>query len=112
MPATAALPAHITIGDLDFTVRASEHRHTVGITVDRDGSLLLHAPTGSDPDAVASWARSARPRTSSPEKASATSAATTGSSSPATRPVPTSNLSAAACGCPAAQQKRARAKTQ
>jgi predicted metal-dependent hydrolase len=60
MPATAALPAHITIGDLDFTVRASEHRHTVGITVDRDGSLLLHAPTGSDPDAVASWARSKR----------------------------------------------------
>ena len=60
MPATAALPAHMTIGDLDFAVRASEHRRTVGITVDRDGSLLLHAPAGSDPDALASWAWSKR----------------------------------------------------
>ena len=60
MPATAALPAYMTIGDLDFTVRASEHRRTVGITVDRDGSLQLHAPIGSDPDALASWARSKR----------------------------------------------------
>jgi len=60
MPATAALPAHMTIGDLDFTLRESEHRRTVGITIDRDGSLLLHAPTGSEPDALASWARSKR----------------------------------------------------
>jgi predicted metal-dependent hydrolase len=48
------------IGDLDFAVRESEHRRTVGITVDRDGSLLLHAPTGSDPDSLASWAWSKR----------------------------------------------------
>jgi predicted metal-dependent hydrolase len=60
MPATTALPAQMRIGDLDFTVRESEQRRTVGITVDRDGSLLLHAPTGSDPDALASWAWSKR----------------------------------------------------
>jgi predicted metal-dependent hydrolase len=60
MPATAALPAHMTIGDLDFTVRESERRRTVGITIDRDGSLLLHAPAGTDPDRLASWAWSKR----------------------------------------------------
>jgi predicted metal-dependent hydrolase len=31
---------------LMFEVRRSPRRKTVGITVDRDGSLLLHAPTG------------------------------------------------------------------
>jgi predicted metal-dependent hydrolase len=60
MPATAPLPEHMTIGGLDFTIRESEHRRTVGITIDRDGSLLLHAPTGSDTDAIASWAWSKR----------------------------------------------------
>jgi predicted metal-dependent hydrolase len=60
MPATAGLPAQITIGDLDFAVRQSEHRRTVGITVDRDGSLLLHAPAGTNADALASWAWSKR----------------------------------------------------
>ena len=52
MPTTATLPGQITIGDLAFAVRESEHRSTVGITVDRDGSLLLHAPTGCDPDGL------------------------------------------------------------
>jgi predicted metal-dependent hydrolase len=60
MPATAGLPAQMRVGDLDFTVHQSEHRHTVGITVDRDGSLLLHAPAGTDPDKLASWAWSKR----------------------------------------------------
>jgi predicted metal-dependent hydrolase len=59
MPAVAALPTQMKVGDLDFTVRESE-RLTVGITVDRDGSLLLHAPAGSDPDKLASWAWSKR----------------------------------------------------
>jgi predicted metal-dependent hydrolase len=48
------------VGDLDFDVRQSEHRHTVGITVDRDGSLVLHAPVGTDPGKLASWAWSKR----------------------------------------------------
>ena len=60
MPATLSLPAQITIGDLDFAVRQSEHRRTVGITVDRDGSLLLHAPPGIGRDALAAWAWSKR----------------------------------------------------
>lgn len=60
MTAVAALPDEITIADLDFTVRPSEHRRTVGITVDRDGSLLLHAPAGSDATVLAAWAHSKR----------------------------------------------------
>ena len=60
MPATLSLPPQITIGDLDFAVRPSEHRRTVGITIDRDGSLLLHAPPGIGADALAAWAWSKR----------------------------------------------------
>jgi predicted metal-dependent hydrolase len=60
MPIAASLPAQMRIGDLDFAVRESGQRRTVGITVDRDGSLLLHAPTGSDPDKLAFWAWSKR----------------------------------------------------
>jgi predicted metal-dependent hydrolase len=60
MAATAPLPVHMTIGELDFIVRESEQRRTVEITIDRDGSLLLHAPAGSDPDGIASWAWSKR----------------------------------------------------
>src|SRR5215470_6864806 len=60
MPAVASLPGHMRIGDLDFAVRESESRRTAGITVDRDGSLLLHAPAGCDPDKLASWAWSKR----------------------------------------------------
>ena len=58
MPLT--LPPQITVGDLSFMVRQSDRRRTVGITVDRDGSLLLHAPAGAKPDAVAAWAWSKR----------------------------------------------------
>ena len=46
MPGPSALPASMSIGDLTFAVRESDRRRTVGITVDRDGSLLLHAPAG------------------------------------------------------------------
>ena len=60
MPAALALPEQMTIGGLDFAVRESEQRRTVGITVDRDGSLLLHAPAGTDPGALATWAWSKR----------------------------------------------------
>ena len=60
MPATLAPPDQMTIGDLEFAVRLSQHRKTVGITIDRDGSLVLHAPAGSDRDALTSWARSKR----------------------------------------------------
>jgi len=60
MSTDLALPRQLMIGDLAFAVRESEHRRTVGITVDRDGSLLLHAPAGCDLDALASWAWSKR----------------------------------------------------
>jgi predicted metal-dependent hydrolase len=33
-----------TAGDLAFEVRRSDRRKTLGITVDRDSSLLLHLP--------------------------------------------------------------------
>ena len=60
MPVPLTLPPQITVGDLSFMVRESDRRRTVGITVDRDGSLLLHAPAGAKPDAVAAWAWSKR----------------------------------------------------
>lgn len=60
MPAGVALPSQITIGDLSFAVQESEQRRTVGITVDRDGSLLLYAPAGASMDAVTAWAWSKR----------------------------------------------------
>jgi predicted metal-dependent hydrolase len=57
---TEALPDTVLIGDLQFEVRESPRRATVGITVDRDGSLQLHAPLGCPPDALAAWAHSKR----------------------------------------------------
>ncbi len=35
----------LTIGDLSFALRWSPHRKTVGVTVERDGTLVLTAPT-------------------------------------------------------------------
>jgi predicted metal-dependent hydrolase len=60
MPVALAKPPQITVGDLRFAVRESEQRRTVGITIDRDGSLLLHAPAGADLDTVTAWAWSKR----------------------------------------------------
>jgi hypothetical protein len=34
----------LIIGDLTFTLRRSKRRRNIGITVDRDGSLILNAP--------------------------------------------------------------------
>ena len=48
------------VADLEFTVAQSPHRRTVGITVDRDGSLLLHAPDGCSESTLAEWAHSKR----------------------------------------------------
>lgn len=60
MSVAEALPDTMLIGDLHFAVRESPRRATVGITVDRDGSLYLQAPTGCPPDALAAWAYSKR----------------------------------------------------
>ncbi len=55
-----ALPDTMLIGDLHFQVRESPRRATVGITVDRDGALLLHAPRQCDPETLATWAYTKR----------------------------------------------------
>ncbi len=57
---TEALPDTMLIGDLHFAVRASPRRGTVGITVDRDGSLHLHAPADCSSDTLAAWAHTKR----------------------------------------------------
>ncbi len=38
-------PESLTLDDLTFEIRWSTRRKTVGVTVDRDGQLILHAPT-------------------------------------------------------------------
>ncbi|MEU7170479.1 SprT family zinc-dependent metalloprotease [Micromonospora tulbaghiae] len=60
MSVAEALPDTMLIGDLHFAVRESPRRATVGITIDRDGSLYLQAPAGCPPDALAAWAYSKR----------------------------------------------------
>src|SRR5665213_670542 len=41
------LPSRIEVAGLDFEVQLSGSRRTIGITVDRDGSLIVNAPNGS-----------------------------------------------------------------
>ncbi|MFV2107333.1 M48 family metallopeptidase [Micromonospora sp. LOL_015] len=60
MTVAEALPDTMLIGDLQFEVTESPRRATVGITVDRDGSLQLHAPAGCPADALAAWAYTKR----------------------------------------------------
>lgn len=40
----------LTVSDLVFEVRRSPRRHTIGITVDRDGELIVHAPEECEPE--------------------------------------------------------------
>lgn len=51
----------IEVDDLQFTVRESPRRRTLGITVERDGSLTLAAPPGVPREALERFARDARP---------------------------------------------------
>jgi predicted metal-dependent hydrolase len=60
MTIAESLPDTMLIGDLLFEVQESTRRSTVGITVDRDGSLKLHAPIACQPSTVAAWAYSKR----------------------------------------------------
>lgn len=57
---TTTLPDRMTVAGLEFAVRRSSSRRTVGITVDRDGSLLLHAPDGCSETVLAAWAHGKR----------------------------------------------------
>jgi predicted metal-dependent hydrolase len=45
----------LQLGGLVFEVRRSERRKTLGLTVDRGGELVVHAPAVVAPDALAGW---------------------------------------------------------
>ena len=45
----------LQLGGLLFEVRRSERRKTLGLTVDRGGELVVHAPAVVAADALASW---------------------------------------------------------
>ena len=51
---------HLAIDDLTFELRRSGRRETIGITVDRDGSLILHAPARAPQEDVERFAREKR----------------------------------------------------
>ncbi len=46
----------LEVGGLAFEVRRSPRRKTLGITVDRGGELVLHAPMAATGDELARWA--------------------------------------------------------
>ena len=48
----------LNIDRLVFEVRRSTRRKTLGLTVDRGGELVLHAPDGSASDELLRWTRS------------------------------------------------------
>lgn len=50
----------LTLGDLRFEVRRSERRRTLGLTVERDGSLVLSAPPGVPPARLERFAKEKR----------------------------------------------------
>jgi predicted metal-dependent hydrolase len=48
----------IELSNLVFEVRRSSRRTTLGLTVDRGGELVIHAPESSHRDELARWTRS------------------------------------------------------
>ncbi|MHB8766303.1 MAG: M48 family metallopeptidase [Deferrisomatales bacterium] len=48
----------LEVGGLTFEVRRSPRRKTLGLTVDRGGELVLHAPAGAPEADLVAWARS------------------------------------------------------
>ena len=48
----------LELSNLVFEVRRSPRRATFGLTVDRGGELVIHAPESSDRDELARWTRS------------------------------------------------------
>lgn len=47
----------LTLGNLTFEVRRSARRRKVGLTVDRGGELLIHAPETATDDELTRWTR-------------------------------------------------------
>jgi predicted metal-dependent hydrolase len=54
------LPARLAVAGLDFEVQLSGARRTIGITVDRDGSLIVNAPKDCDEAELAAFAQEKR----------------------------------------------------
>ena len=55
-----ALPSRLAVAGLDFEVRLSGVRRSIGITVDRDGALIVNAPHGCDEAELAAFAHEKR----------------------------------------------------
>lgn len=53
-------PARLVVGGLDFEVQLSGVRRSIGITVDRDGSLIVNAPSDCDEVDLAAFAHEKR----------------------------------------------------
>ena len=45
----------LKLGDLEFEVRRSPRRHTLGLTVDRMGTLVAHVPTETPTEELSGW---------------------------------------------------------
>jgi predicted metal-dependent hydrolase len=54
------LPSRLAVAGLDFEVRLSGARRSIGITVDRDGALIVNAPPGCDESELAAFAHEKR----------------------------------------------------
>jgi hypothetical protein len=53
-------PSRLVVGGLDFEVQLSGVRRSIGITVDRDGSLIVNAPRDCDDVELAAFAHEKR----------------------------------------------------
>jgi hypothetical protein len=54
------LPTRLTVAGLDFEVQLSNARRSIGITVDRDGSLIVNAPPNCDEANLTAFAHDKR----------------------------------------------------
>jgi hypothetical protein len=54
------LPSRLTVAGLDFEVQLSGARRSIGITVDRDGSLIVNAPNDCEEAELAAFAHEKR----------------------------------------------------
>jgi predicted metal-dependent hydrolase len=54
------VPSRLTVAGLDFEVQFSGARRSIGITVDRDGSLIVNAPHGCNEGELEAFAHEKR----------------------------------------------------
>ena len=60
MSRSLALPSQLAVAGLDFEVHLSDARRSIGITVDRDGSLIVNAPGDCTEAELAAFAHDKR----------------------------------------------------